>query len=1111
MSDTTLIHSGPGDNVAGSKILNIGTYIETITSTTPDSLKTPVRAILDAINNRNFDAAREKISLIESMGGLENAVTELLTILKIKCEHTSNPSFEIDLREITATLRNSENKIVKDLALSLILSVESTTKEIEKAKKRFEQSKDVGPYSKAVALAFFSTKEELIQLYRDDMDNLSEVELNGIIEGLTRLKCFVEAQQVADYLKLNFDNYNSQYAAVFTKALVFNESIQKRDYWILTQLEKDEVDNLLNEALQIYKDSECSDSRLFSIFFPSLIFTKFSNDELIEVCASNIDKAEIFAKDYADEIRMSLKAGDVSDNHQTKILEKIICSDKDKEEKISEIIKTNEVDNLTFWIAEEIIPDDDFRAWIDNGVTITGTFSDFENKLNALRVLLLSSNDAELDTCIESLLKTPKPEHEHINSEFIQALSELLYKRERENEACDLLLYFLKEIKDIWCSPLICYTLFKLHSIARHKDVISLIDKVNDKEKPIEIHNMIVWTHLYYGSAKEALTEAKKIKENNSLHGIDLKFKTLYKLGMFAQIDEIISNLDGSLFAKPKSVTLEIIKILIERNNFKLVESIIIDWFKESLENNYYYISEACLQIIMSKNVQNFKPSYNINGLERAIQYFDGDKSIIKIISSDDNLSNRHTLTPSSILAKAFKDKEVGDEVISGIKHLKIENFLPPFVAIKNLATEIRDESNDGSDVFQILTLSENPETMVEQFSRYLPQNKIDDTLFTNKAIPLAIRMNLINKNDPVKSAMMLLQNQDTKFEALINGGKNIETDACTDIITIMYLCLTSTSQYFVKNGIKLHLTQDDIDALKNWVNYVENVKSLSVSKDENGKILCVPSELVKKFNANVIANLKNIFPLLHVLTIIPDNYDKTFNDNIKTWGHRCVKSIYAIKNSDIPIFSIDTQLCWFMVHLFKITPINPYKLIGDAASTLSISQRENLIILHAVNGLPFPIQSTDFLNLACSPIDPEGDVLCKLLSNYVGSFNDELRASDFLAQVFDCYLRKSVITNSLPGECYNNSHLTAFNNPYGPKVDRVFNICCRAVMKHKYASSEISAEEKLAKFFVSLVPSMFSKPNTKRFITTLFFLYMQGHFLDMGETNKKAMEIITS
>lgn len=98
MSDTTLIHSGPGDNVAGSKILNIGTYNETITATTPDSLKKPVRTILDAINNRNFDAAREKIKFIESMGGLETEVTELLTILKIKCEYTSNSNFEIDLK-----------------------------------------------------------------------------------------------------------------------------------------------------------------------------------------------------------------------------------------------------------------------------------------------------------------------------------------------------------------------------------------------------------------------------------------------------------------------------------------------------------------------------------------------------------------------------------------------------------------------------------------------------------------------------------------------------------------------------------------------------------------------------------------------------------------------------------------------------------------------------------------------------------------------------------------------------------------------------------------------------------------------------------------------------
>lgn len=1110
MSDTTLIHSGPGDNVAGSKILNIGTYNETITATTPESLKKPVRGILDAINNRNFDAAREKIKFIESMGGLEIEVTELLTILKIKCEYTSNSNFDIDLREITATLRTSENQIVKDISLSLILSVEARTKDISKAKERFDQSRNIGPYSKAVALALFSTKQELIKLYENELDNISEVEINGIIEGLTRINCFIEAQKVAEYLKTNFENYNSNFVAIFTKALAFNENIQKRDYWLLTQCEKDEVDGLISEALQIYKDSENSDSRLFSILFPSLAFTKFTNQELLKVCVSNIDKVDVFAQDYADEIRILCKAGNVSDKHPTKKLEKLIGSEKDKQEKINLLLKTNEVDYQNFWIAQQIIPEDEFRNWVSNGVTITGEFNDLETKLNSLSVLLLSSNNDELDKCLESLLETPKPEHEVINSEYIQRMSDSLYGRGKEKESCDLLLYFLNDKKEIWCSPLIDYTLFKLHSTARHKDLISLASRVNNKEKPVEIHNLIIWTHLVHGSAKDALEEANKAIYNNNLHYIELKLKALYKLEMFEEIDEIISNLDSSTFSNPEPITLEITKILVERKNFELVEIIIVDWFKESLENNYFYISEACLQIITSEHIGSFEPSYNINGLERAIQYLDGDKSIVKIISSDDKITNRHILTPSSILANAFKDKLVGDEIISGVKHLKIERFLAPFIAIKDLASNIRDESNDGSDVFQILRLSEDPAIMIEQFKKRLPHHRIDNSFFSNKEIPLAMRMNLINKSDPVKAAMMLLENHTTKFEKLINGGCSIENDACTDIITILYLCLTSTSEYFVKNGIKLHLTQDDIDALKRWVNTVENNKFFSVSKDENGKLHWISSEIVKKIHGNLIENLKSIFPLLQSLTIIPDNFHKQFTDHTDLYGHRYVKSIYAIKNSEIPLFSIDTQSCWLMVHHFKMNPINPYKLIGDAASKLSKNQRDNIILLHAINGLPFPIQNADFINVASSHKDLEGNILCKLLDNYVGSFNPELNINSFLSELLDRYIIKSVLSYVAPVK-FKNYHLTAFNNPYGPKVDRVFNLCCRSVINHDYSTLDISAEEKLADFFVNLASFQLLKPKTAKLIITLLVQYMGGSFLDVNEVNKKVIERIRS
>lgn len=1102
MSDITLIHSGSGDTVAGDKVINAVTYQEIITAATPDSLRKPVRAILDEINNREFNSAIEKIKLIESMSGLKSEVIELLTILKIKCEHTSNPKSELDLKEIISTLRTSSNELIKDLALSLILSVESQTKGLDKAKERFSQSKDVGLHSKAVALAIFSTKEELLDLLHNEINNISEEEINGMIEGMIRLNCFVEAHSAAEHLKENFENYNSNYLSVLTTAFLLNESINKKDYWLLTQSEKEKVDNLSQKALLLYKESESCDPRLFNILFPSLIFTKLSNKEHLEICKLNIDKTDIFAKEYADELKVLCRTGEVSDNHPTKIVENLISNEQDRQQKITSILESKEVDYSTFWIAQQVIPEEKFKSWIDNGVTITGDFNELEIKLNELRVALLSSKTSKVEECIESLLKTPKPDNEVINAEYIKSISENLYNCGNEEEACDLLLYFLNDKKELWCSPLVEYTLYKLHNTARHKDLISLSNRVNDKDKPIEIHNLIIWTHLFHGSALDALAEAEKDNNNNDIQKLSLTLKALYKLEKFECIDKTISEIDITLFANPEPVTLDVISIIVNRAHFELVENIVINWFKDSLDDNYFYISQACIQIITSDKVQNFNPSYKINGLEHAIQYRDGDKSILKIIANDEKLSNRHILSPNSILAKAFKDKEVGDEIISGVKHLTLERLLPPFIAIKDLASNIRDESNDGSDAFQIFKISEDPAIMIEQFSKYLPLNKIDDSLFTNKALPLAVRMNLINKSDPIKSAMMLLENPKTQFEALINDGGNIESDACTDIITILYLCLTSTSEYFIKNGIRLYLTQDDIDVFTRWIKSVENDKYGTISKDESGTLHFVDSEKFKRWNSNLLSNLKAILPILKPLNIIPDNYAKQLAENIDIYGYGYVKSIYAIKNSSIPMFSIDTHSCRLLFAHFQMTPLNPYKIIDEAASKFSKSQRDHAIFLHAINGLPFPIKITDFYDLAASRTDLEGHILRGLLNKYIGSYNPELNVSEFLSRVLERYIIKSIKAYVAPYP-FRNLHLTFFHNQYGPKVDRIFNLCCSSVIQHKLGSFDSCAEEKMADFFVKLGEVFLLQPRALDFLSELYLQYLEGRFLDINEVNK--------
>ncbi|EBL3325612.1 hypothetical protein D4T62_23215, partial [Salmonella enterica subsp. enterica] len=127
------------------------------------------------------------------------------------------------------------------------------------------------------------------------------------------------------------------------------------------------------------------------------------------------------------------------------------------------------------------------------------------------------------------------------------------------------------------------------------------------------------------------------------------------------------------------------------------------------------FVSHICMQIMMSKKSnQEFIPSENVDGVVCGVHYNDTGKDLTKLIVVDTSLNSSYFISSDSPVAKALLNSELNEVKKLGMKRLTLKEKMPAYVAVFRLAYEIRNESNDGSDIFQSISLPDDPEEMIK-------------------------------------------------------------------------------------------------------------------------------------------------------------------------------------------------------------------------------------------------------------------------------------------------------------------------------------------------------------------------------------------------------------
>lgn len=1113
MESLNQAHYGKGDNVARDKNLFIENYNTFINSTVPEDLREPVKKILSDISNRKIVDAKTKIDLILSIKNQTKEINDLFVLLRIKADLVEDANSHVEFSVLNDIVLSSNNEMIKDLSLSLLLRVEFKKFGKDRMMERYNATDVKGPFSRALLLELTLSEEILQEMAATGKHGLTEEELIGLISGLFRVKSFETALDVATFLVDYFPSYNSRVIHLFARGMLLNQDIVGDDYWLLSQKEKDRISNQIEETLKLYTESEGSDLRLFNVIVPCYLFTKESDERLRDICIKNIESVDKIDHEFANDFRVLHLNDKEQENHPVNIIRK--CkSDKSYKEKIVKEILSNEVVSLSdFILARELISDISLIEWIDKGGVIQAVQGRLSELFSKLKLeLYIEQNDVSrrnsriVDDVIEEIINCDKNDFKSVNPVFIYNISEDLRDVGRSSQLCEIMGKYFDNKHRYWCSPIIYQYLIGLYETGLYQAFSSLYDIVDNKDKPISIHIMALSIYFSHNEMKKALSLIEEHNANQDLEFIRLKLYVYEKNGDYSAIEQVVKNIDYKKFKEPNNSLLRLSDKIISLGYTKFGHDLAIKFFLDSPEKNYMFVSQICLQIMMSKKSnQEFIPSEDVEGIVCGVRYNDTGKDLTKLIVIDSSLNSNYFISNDSPVAKELLNSELNEVKKLGMKRLTLKEKMPAYVAVFRLAHEIRNESNDGSDLFQSISLPDDPEEMINVIKDFLPKKEPKQDLNINENIPVNFRLDLIAKNEQVKASMISLTDKNIKIKDFEAGGDDIEGEISTDIFTICYICINSFVNFFIEKDIKFLLIEEDAKAIKLWLEAIEGDEYKTIGLNENGNININTSESIKAYHGEFIKNLHAIQKQIRVHYPKIGNIPNELNMFRKIVGDDYLKNIYASITNGIPYFTADLMANIFFHKVLNMKVIDFHKYINEAVKYTSYRERERGVLLHSVGMYPYPLSIEDIYNLAYSKNDETGYFLGELIKLYSGRFNDKIDLYALMSQLFFRYLQKTYTNNQIFNEKLKNTDFS-FINPYGARIDRIFYICCGAIIKIK---NGLTCEENLARFLAFLLCGFTS--NT-RFLNLIFWLasnFVSGHFLNIKKLNECLNEIL--
>jgi hypothetical protein len=686
-----------------------------------------------------------------------------------------------------------------------------------------------------------------------------------------------------------------------------------------------------------------------------------------------------------------------------------------------------------------------------------------------------------------------KSEIGSINVESLNWLCERLLRLNKSPLACEILENLIPRV-DLWMSPLTNLYLYCLMHSKQLMTLETLMGNFGDDSKNVDYWKML--SHHYevqskYSEAIVAIRAAIAYESGNPA----LQFHLINLLEL-NEVDDILisqelNNIPESAFAKASNPGFWLISRMLQ-NKIGKAEEILIDWFLTDAETCAVPITNIFLgALIHRRDEQPYKFRFNIEQCERALTYSSNGEQKTALIVKDP-VRGPNFVSASSPLGELLLEAEVGIDYELGMNDICIVKILPPVVAAYFISLEIRDNAQDGTDIFYKLTLPEDdPDAMFALLERKLSKGSNFDDLFANTQIPIFMKGHFYRSTNPVMAALTQLTQKESAKPICPNFGESTPPRIILDIYAITHIFLSGLDIGLLRMDVGLVISKETKECITSWLANVNRPDYLTIGANPDGGLWRTTAEDIQRETHRLQEFLK---ALLDECDIVRPKLVDLPPDLITLTN--------VIDQSVLTSIQIAIEIPWLCIDslFFNLTSKLGYPVVNvndfyrNIVAQMSVSERKHGFITSVACELPVVLTFQDLLEMARSSDDELRWILPELMMMNSRGMQAPTELIYFLNQIVSA----AIVTAN--DEISIRDGIREFNPAHKGHVERIFNACCYNAIT---AENSLTAEARLVPLLKGLLVRFSGIPNITHLIRVFANRFIDGYFLNYQEIER--------
>jgi hypothetical protein len=948
-------HSGSGDNVQQKILVQIQALA-------PANLANALSMILASIRRRDTASAKIQLEMLRATQNGSGDVSVLFDVIAIYGELIEPDQSQNAFNAVSRIAASIQDDIVKDLCIAALLKFSGKVGAQEAAQAHYHEAGNPGPYSREAYYRHFATQAVLLQASKHLLH--TEGELTGIIEGAIRLEAMEIAAPAAERLLSLYPSSNARVLSVITKAFLLNPEVQRRQYWLTDPELRDRIDELVEDVSTLIELSGGSDARLYDMAGPLLNYFQVAlPTRLLEVCARYADYMEKSWPEVAARVR-STQGDDSALPPQMRALNEAQRDGQARALWCKARLDSPVVDMLDAVFFPRLASPIELEQWLA-----------FDKPI---------SNGCKVDLAVVKLLvraqlvaysKKPKERHKlglqvddfiahgsrwfaELSIYIVVELADILFDAELPHKALALTEVMIPAGK-LWPSPFVLLHLKCLLKTEQYQSFDDFLARIPDGDRSLTLMSYRSTKEEALGNHDRALALSDEMirrapgKLYPWLRGCQLR----ERFNDFDELRRFLDTIPDHIFEECSNDAVLIARYITSGGGFKRVEARLVKWFLEDPSARAIMLVNFHFGQAFRREAD-FEVSSSLPGCLTGVEFEQDGQSQIRLIVKKGDATGQYVLARDSQLADLLSSLEVGQSAPLGVVTYKLMAYLPPYVAAIRLAAQLRHLQNDGSDVFAILKLPNDPSELNSVLEQKLSLNQALTTDIRNEEIPLFIQGHALHSESPIRAALNAWADSSIPKSRFLDQGISRPIEIVLDAYSMAYLSMTNVVDRLLDGGMVFVLPAETKELLHRWVLDVTRDDFLMMGVDGSGRLVRTTASDVLARDGHTVRGLRRIYdesvvnhPVVHNTSL--DMY--SIKDGIDVTVYLAMQLSAA---NDLPWFCMDAAFAGLHHSTgYKIANVNRALIRAIDTPNFDFESKRHGLTLYALGNLRTSLQ----------------------------------------------------------------------------------------------------------------------------------------------------------